>query len=419
MTIPDQDDRITAWREERRQEAERQKLERIKQKDQKRLLDQLEAEDAAAKLLADLDTSASYTDEISQQHRQRSSLSQMRFALCMALPTALSLLWFFVLSTPLYQSETSFVVLSPQPDTAVKANSLFVAQDLTDRNHGAFLAENYLQSDDLSQISGGTAFGKSAMMAALAPKLNDYFGASLPDHYLSVDLDYLSGLTHVALLSPDADNAQAQLTQVNQATADKINSLYQSRNDARTEDAEARLRKAETALLAATAKVHEIRLLHGDLDPEAHLRDIYTQIASLTSEMERTRTVLKTLELANGAETQQAQIYRDLIADYEDRISALRNPSEGQNPQSISQSSLDIQQAQFAVSLAKERLNLARARFEAALKSATLSENLMQVVVQPSKAKTPAYPSLPNLLGLSVFLGLIFYSVLQISKRYP
>jgi len=417
MSVEETDERILAWREERKKVAAQEKAKRLElRKAEAQDQDRLAAEKAKI-LLEDIDAFDELATGLSDRHRERRRNTFGRFALCVLAPLALAALWCFVLATPLYQSQTSFVVLSPQADTAVQSSSLFVAQDLTDRNHGAFLAQTFVTSDDLLDEIGVAQFARSKWSAAISRTANAVFATDFADNYLDVQMQYQSGLTTVSVYAPDPDRAQQLTTEITDRTAEKIDTLYSKRTATRVADAENRLFEAERDLRKAVGHVHDTRLTYGDIDPEAHLSAVYAQIDTLAAEKAALVTKLKTLELVDGGGTAQAERYRSLIADFEQRIDDLRNPGGATAIQELSIASVAIQQANFDVSLAEQRLSLARERFEDALKSATLSQSLVQVVVTPSLSTGPSFPDPINTFGIALFLGIVAYAFVQIARR--
>lgn len=416
MTISTQEneDRIAKWRAERAEIAAREKDARIEAKKRLAEAEAFAAEDAADKLLRDyeFDGVGAPSDGPKAGGPRRLSL----LGYCLILPLVLAAIWCFALATPLYQASANFIVLSPQADTSADVNTLFVAQDLTDRNHGAFLAQNFVQSPALHQSVHEKGFTNRSWKAALAPYGDRLMSARFPDIALSADLDRQSGMVTLSLLGHDPDKLEQIAARIIQLTSTHIDTLYSARTDARITDAELRLEDAESALEQAVLSVHNIRIEHGDLNPDARLASVYAQIETLSSQRAELETQLKELEFANGGNTFQAERIRAMIADFNNRIDLMRSPEGARQLGDLSQASLEFRRANFSVELAEERLTLARERFEDALKSATLSQQLLQEVVAISVSEAPRYPKIPQTFLLALCLGIIVYACIQISR---
>ena len=409
------DDRLTAWRKERQQEAAKARKLRLEEKQQQRDLAELKLDVAAEELLTEHDGRSAFLADIEAREVARARAKRRRLIACILGPVAAALLWCFWLVTPLYLTSASFVVLSPQADTAQSSSAFFVAQDLTDRNHGAFLAVTLIDAQNgASDTDQRQAYSK--WRAALDHRIAGVWPQSTTPVYVTSALNIQSGVVTLNSFAPNPEDAKALAEQTLSSVAAQINQIYGARTQSRVDDAAMRLETAENELHKAVLAVHELRQTYGDIDPTTRLSELNQQIADLTREKGVLETQLKSLELSNGAQTPQAVRYRALIADFEERIETLRNPQGHIGLEDLSAASLAFERAEFALSLTQERLGLAQARFEDAIKASTLSRDLLQIVVEPTRATGPSYPQPVSLVFLALILGFVLFTCLELLR---
>ncbi|MEM0977536.1 MAG: hypothetical protein AAGJ34_08380 [Pseudomonadota bacterium] len=406
------EERLAAWRADRARLADEARAQRLEERQKAREVSELQVELAAEALLRDHGAYSELGKDNEASEKARRQRSYMRAMVCIGGSVACALLWCFGLSAPLYEANTEFVVLSPQSDTAARTNTLFVAQDLTDRNHGGFVATAFITSPTIGAEIGRGDFAETRWQSTLSLP----FEEERSPPFRTATLNYQSGLVALSVLDTDPQEAERIAEDIVVATAERINALYSERTHARIADAENRLRLAENNLAQAVERVHILRQQNGDIDPDARLASLYGQIQMLTTERLSTETKLKNLELVEGTATPQATRLRAMIADFDRRIEALRNPNSGEGLSALSEASLAFERARFSISLAEENLAGARSRFEDALKSATLSHGMLQVIVETQVSETAVFPRIAPTLILSVLLGFIAFALLQIAR---
>ncbi|MEO1562554.1 MAG: hypothetical protein AAFR98_03895 [Pseudomonadota bacterium] len=409
MTQLNESERLTAWQNEREQLAAEARQKRLDDKHRERELNNLSIDLAAEDLLRDFNTRDAFGADIRNSERLRRGAQRRRFFLSMIIPIAAAIVWSLWIAQPLFQTTSSFVVLSPQNDTAQSPNNLFVAQDLTDRNHGAFLAVNLVQAkarqDGLSQ----TKFQASTI--ELIERVTQTPRAS---GIIEAHLNIQSGVVSLSGFAPDAKMSNDIVHRYLAYIANEIDLIYGARNRSRVEDAERRLRKARSELEDAVLAVHKLRQTHGDIDPSTRLNELNAQISELESARLSAQTELRSLEIANGGHTLQADRLRALLGDFEDRISTLRNPTSDVGLDALSSASLAYKRAIFNLNYAQDSVAIAQSRFEEALKAATLSKDLMQVVVKPIQQNQSAYPRIWVLLALAAGAGICIFTLIEL-----
>ena len=409
MTQLNESERLTAWQNEREQLAAEARQKRLDDKHRERELNNLSIDLAAEDLLRDFNTRDAFGADIRNSERLRRGAQRRRFFLSMIIPIAAAIVWSLWIAQPLFQTTSSFVVLSPQNDTAQSPNNLFVAQDLTDRNHGAFLAVNLVQAkarqDGLSQ----TKFQASTI--ELIERVTQTPRAS---GIIEAHLNIQSGVVSLSGFAPDAKMSNDIVHRYLAYIANEIDLIYGARNRSRVEDAERRLRKARSELEDAVLAVHKLRQTHGDIDPSTRLNELNAQISELESARLSAQTELRSLEIANGGHTLQADRLRAILGDFEDRISTLRNPTSDVGLDALSSASLAYQRAIFNLNYAQDSVAIAQSRFEEALKAATLSKDLMQVVVKPIQQNQSAYPRIWVLLALAAGAGICIFTLIEL-----
>ncbi|MEO0344418.1 MAG: hypothetical protein AAF198_13370 [Pseudomonadota bacterium] len=410
MTQEAYNERIEKWRAERAKQAEEQRAERIASLALARNLKDQEIEDEAAFLLEQHNGLDAYQSERHAMAKSVRRVALKRAAFSIGSVISVALIWGLIIAAPLYHSTLSFVVLSPQGDTAQNSQTLFIAQDMTDRNHGAFLAQAYIESAALSRDMDNISFANSKFLAALPPWTINAPSQQVRDAHLDIQ----SGIVALSVWSKNSATAAQTAENILAATSERLNAIYSARSGPRVKDAQIRLDKAEDSLRTAVLSIQSIRYDSGELDPDARLEAIYTEIRDLSMQKSEAETQLRAMQFYNGNDTLQADRLRRQIYDFETRIAALKDPASDKAIAELSNASMQIRRAELSVKLAEENLALARQRFEDAVKSASLSLNLTQLVAPVEVQKQQAYPHIPTLLAFAAMLGFILYASMQL-----
>ncbi|MEM9715699.1 MAG: hypothetical protein AAF826_04200 [Pseudomonadota bacterium] len=407
----DNTERLAKWRAERAAAAKQGQAERIKAKEDAKAA---EAQARLATAEALLDDSAALS-AFEKDHRQRvqaaRTKTRWRAAAMIGGALCIALVWCFGFASPLYRAEISFVVLSPQKNTAAASDGLFIAQDLTDRNHGAFLAQSFISSHALDHALPDIPFASALWRAGLKDHLADTGSA-----FRKADLNIQSGVVTLSVWSRDPEMTNQFATAIIAQTSERMNTLYAARNANHLAASQKRVEAAKAELERTVLAIHAIRLSSGELDPDERVGAIYGELRDLSAQRAETETELKSVEVAYGGDTAHALRLRRLLDDFDLRISELRDPSHRNELDRLSVASLDIRRAELMAKFAEQELADARRLLDEATKAHRLSQDLLQVVVPVQVSNRSDYPNIPVAIVLAIAFGFVGFAVLQLTQ---
>lgn len=343
------------------------------------------------------------------------------FLLTVVVPTALAILYFGLIASDVYTSESRFVVRSPERQSTSPLGVFLRGAGFSRAQDDSYSVQEYILSRDaLGVLNTRVGLGKSygspgvdfvSRFAGIDP---DNSFEALHRYYqkmVNVQTDTassISTLTVKAFTAKDAVSANSVLLEQSEALVNRMNE--RGRQDM-IKYARAEVTVAADQAKAAAQALSRYRNTQGVVDPERQATVQLQQVAKLQDELIATTTQLAQLRaftpsnpqipaLQNRARTLQGEIDKET-----------GKAAGGQR--SLANKSGDFQRLVLESEIANKQLSSAMASLENARNEAQRQQVYLERIAQPSLPDVAQEPRrLRNILA-TIALGLVAWGILS------
>lgn len=342
------------------------------------------------------------------------------FLATVAAPTLVASLYYGVLASDIYISESRFVVRSPDKPATTGLGVLLKSTGFTNGGDEIFAAQDYVVSRDaLEALNRDGAFAKA--YASSDVSLLDRFGSlgsggTFEDLYkyyqkkVKIEHETASSITTLtvrAYTPQDARRFNEQLLEMAEATVNKLNA--RGRQDlirfaqAEVDDAK---NKARTAALALST----YRNREGVVDPEKQAQVQLQMISKLQDELIATRTELLQLRSFTPRNPQIEVLdvrAKGLAGEIDSQLGKVAGDSK-----SLSSTAAQYQRLALEAQFADKNLAGAMASLEDAKNEARRKQAYVERIVQPNTPDEALEPRRWRGIGATLVLGLVAWGIL-------
>lgn len=343
------------------------------------------------------------------------------FLVTVLLPTLIASLYFGLIASDVYISESRFTVRSPEKSTPTGLGALFKSTGFANAGDEIYAAQDYVLSRDaLSAVNRNGAFARSYSSSSVSAF--DRFGglgwgSTFEDLYKyykkKVDIKYETSssivtLTVRAFTPKDAARFNEQLLEMAEATVNTLNE--RGRQDlirfAEREVTEAKA-KSQSAALALSAYRNAV----GIVDPERQATVQIQMISKLQDELIATRTQL--------TETRTVSPQNPQIEVLAARAQSLSNEIDKQlglvagSSKSLSSRAAQYQRVLLENQFADKQLASAMASLDEARNEANRKQAYVERIVQPNVPDEPLEPRRWRGVFSTLILGLAAWAIIS------
>lgn len=335
-------------------------------------------------------------------------------------PTFLAILYYGVLASDTYISESRFVVRSPDKPATTGLGVLLKSTGFTSGGDEIFAAQDYVASRDaLQAVNLKNAFAKAYSDPSIS--IFDRFdtfgsGATFEDLYryyknkVKIEHDSKSSITTLtvrAYTPQDARRFNEQLLQMAEATVNKLN--IRGRQDlirfAQVEVDNARVQARTAALALSTYRNRE-----GVVDPEKQAQVQLQMISKLQDELIATRTELLQLRAFTPLNP-RVEVLEVRTKGLADEVDRQLGKVAGDN-KSLASSAAQYQRLALEAQFADKNLAGAMASLEEARNEASRKQAYVERIVQPNTPDEALEPRRFRGIGATLVLGLVAWGIL-------
>ena len=342
------------------------------------------------------------------------------FKLTVLLPTAIALIYFGLIASDQYVSESHFVVRSPEKQPpmgfgAVLSSVAGFSKSLDD----TYSIHDYIRSRDAmleidKAIDLRSAYGSSDWFGRFDPIGLDDSNEALHRYYqkkVSVELDSTSSISVLTVRAYSAEDA----VRINEGLLVQGEWLVNRLNDRGRRDlitfSEAEVAKAEMKAKAAARKLSDYRTLKGVVDPEKQSSIQLQQISKMQDELIATRTQLAQIQ-SLSPDSPQIPALRTRIDSLDSEIRMESGKVAGGNT-SLARKAAEYQRLALEREFADKQLASAMASLEQARNDAQRKQLYLERIVQPSKPDVAVEPKRLRGIFSTLILGLVVYGILS------
>lgn len=343
------------------------------------------------------------------------------FLFTVAIPFALSVLYFGVFASDVYISESKFVVRSPEKTATSGLGVILKSAGFANAGDEIYAAQAYTVSRDaLHALNRGKAFEKAYGSSSIS--VFDRFNAtglfgSFEDLYryytdkVHVEHESSSSITTLSVRAYDPREAQhinEQLLEMAETTVNRLN--LRGRQDlirfAETEVEDAKV-KARTAAVALAA----YRNQEGVVDPEKQATVQTQMISKLQDELIATRTELLQLRKYTPRNP-QIDVMQTRASGLQKEINEQMRMVAGDR-KSLAGAAVQYQRLQLEAQFADKQLASALASLEEARNEARRKQAYVERIVQPNLPDAALEPRRLRGILATLLLGLVSWGVLS------
>lgn len=361
------------------------------------------------------------TNTWSQSLKQRFSRINRLFLLTVAAPTILSIVYFGLMASDVYVSESRIVVRSPDKPSVSGLGALLKGAGFSRAQDDSYTVRDYVLSRDaLKEIDNALDVGKAYSSDAV-DRVSRFGGLDFDTSFealhryyqkkVDVQQDTASSITTLivrAYTAQDAQSINQKLLELSEGLVNRLNE--RGRQDlisfAATEVAEAE-KKSKAAALALSA----YRNAKAVVDPERQATVQLQQIAKLQDELIATTTQLSQLKTFTPQNPQISALQKR-ASTLQEEISAETTKITG-GERSLANKAAEYQRLALEREFADKQLASALASLEQARNEAQRKQVYIERIAQPSLPDIALEPRRLRSVLATFVLGLVAWGVLS------
>ena len=357
----------------------------------------------------------------SQSLKKRFSGINRLFLMTVAAPTVLATLYFGLMASDVYVSESRIVVRSPDRQVATGLGALLKGAGFSRAQDDSYTVRDYVLSRDaLQEIDDTLAVGK-AFASDTVDRVSRFGGLDFDTSFealhryyqkkVDIQQDSASSITTLtvrAYAAQDAQNINQKLLELSEGLVNRLNE--RGRQDlissAATEVADAE-KKSKAAALALSA----YRNAKGVVDPERQATVQLQQVAKLQDELIATKTQLAQLK-AFTPQNPQIPALQTRASTLQAEMAAETTKVTG-GELSLANKAAEYQRLALEREFADKQLASALASLEQARSEAQRKQVYIERIAQPSLPDVALEPRRLRSILATFVLGLVAWGILS------
>ncbi len=344
------------------------------------------------------------------------------FQLCVVIPTICAVLYFGLIASDVYLSESQFVVRSPDKPTPTGLGVLLKSTGISSGGEEIYSAESYVRSRDaLVELNKDGLITKAYASPSISffDRFNGLgWGKSFEDLYLyfgkrvSIEHDSASSITRLtvrAYTPEDAFRINLRLLDLSEGLVNKLN--LRARADL-VRFAEVDVRDAERKSTAAALALSAFRNARGVVDPEKQASVQLQMISKLQDELIATKTQISELR-TYAPQNSQIEVLVTRASQLQSEINSQLGKVAG-GGQSLSSAAARYQRVQLQSQFSDRQLAVALASLEDARNEARRKQAYVERIVQPNLPDEALEPRRVRGILSTFILGLVIWGILTL-----
>lgn len=343
------------------------------------------------------------------------------FALIVLLPTAIASLYFGLLASDVYISESRFVVRSPEKPATTGLGVILKSVGFANSGDELFAAQEFITSrDSLALLNRdnriANAYGNSSV--SLFDRFNPLgINGTFEDLYrymrkmVLVQQDATTSIMTLQVKAYSAQDAQDINRRLLEQSEDLVNRLNQRGRRDLIQYAEAEVAEARGNATKAAIALAEFRDRSGIIDPERQATIQLQMISKLQDELIATRTQLYQLQSTVPGNPQIGPLKRRIESLHRE-IEQQMGSVAGAN-RSLSSAATRYQRLALERELADRQLSSALGSLQEARNDARRKQAYVERIVQPNLPDEAVEPRRIRSILASFALALIFWGVIR------
>lgn len=343
------------------------------------------------------------------------------FLAVVVLPVLLSVLYYGVLSSDVYISESRFVVRAPEKPAPTGLGAILQTAGFSNASEEVSAAQSYaISRDALRAINRNDAFKKAYTRPGISivdrfdplgirgsfEALYDYFKGKV-----SLQLDAATSITTLTVRAYDAEDARRfneQLLELSEGTVNRLN--LRGREDL-VHFAQVEVDQSKARASQAAAALAAYRNRSGVVDPEKQAAVQMQMISNLQTQLIQSKTQLAQLQ-RYAPDNPQIPVVRTQIGAIQQQINQETGKVTG-GQRSLAGNAVQYERLTLENDFAAKQLAGSLASLEEARNEARRKQAYVERIVQPNLPDAPMEPRRLRGIFATLVLSLIAYAILR------
>jgi capsular polysaccharide transport system permease protein len=337
------------------------------------------------------------------------------------LPTVIAVIYFGVIASDTYISESRFVVRSPERQSASPLGVLFKGVGFSRSQDDSYAVQDFILSRDALKVLDEELHLKKAVSDQSIDIFSRFPGLDWDDSFenfhryyqkmVGVQLDSVSSIATLSTRAFTAEDAYG----MNQRLVEMSEALVNQLNERGRQDligfAAQEVADAETKAKAAALALARYRNEKGVIDPEKQSAIPLQQVAKLQDELIATKVqIVQLKKLAKN--NPQLPVWRQRARLLEQEIQAEMLRVAGRRDHSLASKAAEYQRMALEKEFADKMLASAMSTLEQARNEAQRKQLYLERIVQPSKPDEAMEPRRLRAVVAVLVLGLVAWGIL-------
>ncbi|KWO41050.1 hypothetical protein WT97_19815 [Burkholderia sp. MSMB1459WGS] len=344
------------------------------------------------------------------------------FALTVLLPTTIATVYYGLVASDVYVSESRFVVRSPQRQNQTSVvGALLQGTGFARAQDDTYPVVDYIQSRDaLAELNRGNYIlnsysNRGDVFSRFNTSLDDSFEALWKyygKHIASVEFDSTSAITTLqvrAFTSKDAERINERLLEISERLVNRMNQRAAADT---VQFAQREVNQAAAKAKDAAAALAAYRNSYTVFDPEKQSALQLQQVTSLQSQMFAAQTQLMQLQ-SISPQNPQIPVLKTNIESLQKQIQVATGGVTG-GKDSLSQKAANYARLQLDAQFADKQLASAMSALESARGEAERKQLYLERLVQPNAPDVAIEPKRLKSVFEVFALGMIAWGVLSL-----
>ena len=342
------------------------------------------------------------------------------FLICVALPTLIATLYFGVLASDVYLSESRFIVRGQDKASPTALGLLLNNAALSHGTPESSAAQSYLLSRDaLGALNRGNAYARAYANPAIS-RFDRFDGlgfvGSFEDLYkyyeghVRVDTDSTAGITVLTVRAYSATDAQAINEHLLRLAETTVNRMSERARQDLITSSEREVFDAKAAARAAGAALARYRNTAGVIDPEKQAPIQYELVSKLQDELIEARSDRRQLAVI-APQSAQIPALDARIKEINQRIAEQSGLAAGNRKKSLAAASEEYERLSLDSDFAANRLAAALASLESAENEAQQKASYVERIVEPNLPDKAIEPRRLRAIATTLVFSLIVWGV--------
>jgi len=343
--------------------------------------------------------------DISRRRRRRLALLGARLMVLVMLPTLLAAWYFYVIATPLYATNTEFVIQQADAQQSAAGagglGGLFSGTGLA-TSQDSVTVQSYLQSREamrrLDADHGFKAHFQDARvdpMRRLALDATDEAAYRLYRRHVQISYDPTEGIIKMEVIAADPETSERFSRALIQYAEDQVDQLTQRLRENQMRDAMESFERSEARMMETQMRVLELQESYQVLSSEVEVTLLTQQITTLDAQLNQERLSLQDLMANPRPNVARVQQVERRIGALETQIQALRSSlTQGGTGGGVSLARIQRELVMAEADVATRQMMLANSmqQLEAARIEANRQVRYLSMGVSPIAPDEATYP---------------------------